>query len=684
MLDFQWRFPEMPPSLPNQAPMEREFFVDEPINTRIVRESIQNSLDAAADKSQRRRSNATNPVRVRFSLSGISAPLPPERAAQYFDGLAQHLRTAENLDADIRRRLNSPSIVDDGLPFIVIEDAGTIGLTGDWRQFDDTDAASARENHFYWFFRNVGRSAKTAEENGSWGLGKWVFPDASHASCYIAVTRRRDDTLLISQTVLSKHSINGRRYAPYGYLGLTGDDGLTLPLRRSEPEHRPYIDQCIADFGLKLRSEPGLSIIIPFPKIEHVGESDTIDARRLLTAIVHNYFYPIVAGWLEVSVDRGDDYPEIDLSADTIDDVVSSLDLHDDGEYSEEGYRHLFALCREALALPEHRYTQINKPPSSDKTGGGHREIINLRNRYDNSELLAFNIATEVRRKVDGRTGKPEPTYFKVYLQRDNSLDTGHDYYVRGTLSIPEIDLIGKRRARTLLVVDESQPLGAMLRDSEPPNHKSWRPQTDRVTRNWTSARQRVDEVRRTPGNLLRLLEAPPEGRQKDVFADIFPWHPEIGQSNPSNKGQDRTMITRRDRKTAPPSGISAPPDFSVSRSETGFRVISAPNAKHPLTAGDSVRLRVAYEVSRGNPLNSYQEADFRLHGPGALNIYVTGAEINPDRQGIPGNRLDLNINDPHNFALAVQGFDRRRDLHIRVETIAAESTEATENADDP
>ena len=70
MVEFKWRFPEMPPSLPNQAPMEREFFVDEPINGRLVRESIQNSLDAVVNR-RRRKGDSTNPVWVRFSLADI-------------------------------------------------------------------------------------------------------------------------------------------------------------------------------------------------------------------------------------------------------------------------------------------------------------------------------------------------------------------------------------------------------------------------------------------------------------------------------------------------------------------------------------------------------------------------------------------------------------------------------------
>ena len=590
--------------------------------------------------------------------------MPEKQASLYFDGLDEHLRTAEDLESDMRRRLSNSNIVEGWVPFIVVEDAGTVGLTGDWKQYDDTDAASARENHFYWFFRNVGRSAKTGNDNGSWGLGKWVFPDASHTSCYIAVTRHQDDTLLIGQAVLSKHSINGHRDAPYGYLSEEGSDGLALPLHYSEPEHRPYIDQCVADFGLKFRDHSGLSIIMPFPKTEHPGESEAIDARRLLTAVVHNYFYPIGAGWLEVAVDGGDGTSEIEVTAESIDDVVNKLGLHDHGERSEEGYRHLFALCREAIEMPEQSYTKLEDTPSNDNSSNGNREVIRLRNRYENGELLAFNIATDVRRKGENRN---VDTRFRVYLQRDDSLDAGHDFYVRGTLSITEMDFIGKHRARVLLVVDEDEPLAAMLRDSEPPKHTVWRPQTDRVTRNWVGANRRIEAVRRSPNNLLSLLESPPEGRQRDVFADIFPWDPGTGRPDPSTRGASRTRNTSQ----RPPSNLlSTPLEFSVARSSMGFRIVPISNAINPLGAGDLVRLRIAYEVSRGNPLNSYQEQDFRLHGPGALPVQLQGASI---ETGESYNRLDLRIDDPQIFSVPVQGFDQRRDLHIRIDKMAPE-----------
>ena len=97
--------------------------------------------------------------------------------------------------------VTSPMVEAAEMQYLVIEDTGTAGLEGDWRQFDDSALQSAEDNYFYWFFRNVGRSGKSSLDGGSWGLGKWVFPDASQASAFIAVTRRHSDgeTLLMGQ-----------------------------------------------------------------------------------------------------------------------------------------------------------------------------------------------------------------------------------------------------------------------------------------------------------------------------------------------------------------------------------------------------------------------------------------------------------------------------------------------------
>ena len=647
MVDVKWRFREMARAEINQDPMERVAFIEESINERLVREAIQNSLDASLARAEAPSAQTAGPVRMRFSLAGIRNPLSAERAAPYVDGLAEHL--VAGLDGDFARRVKVRGLANDDLRFLVIEDMNTVGLDGDWEQYDDSEAESAKDNHFYWFFRNVGRSGKGDNDNGSWGLGKWVFPDASNASAYIAVTRRNSDSemLLMGQAVLRKHNIDDRRHAPYGYFAEEGEDGLPLPLRSSDPQHRPLIEQCIADFDLRMREGSGLSVIIPFPRIE-----EHIDRPQLLAAVIHNYFYPIITGKLEVTVDDGDDDSAIEVNAETIDDVLESLELKDTGERSLASYQRLFDMCREGIALPDHRYINLATPPRNVPSYAQHSEVAELRRRYDSGQLLAFRISTMVERKP---AGTREQTSFRLYVQHDDALTHGHDYYVRGTLSISEMDYIRRHHGRTLLVVDEAEPLAAMLRDSELPAHTYWRPQNERAGKRWVAASRRIKEISDSPGALLGIWEAAPVGLQKDALADIFP-------SGVYGSRLKRALSgSAKSTRPVKPDPLSVHQDFDIGQIAAGFRVslrgdlVDSPNR---------IRLLAAYAAPRGNPIKNYSPHDFRLHGPGALDVRLTGCHRTP---GDKGNELVLEVDDPAAFSVQVRGFDPHRDVYVDV-----------------
>ena len=144
------------PPKSTRTPWEREFFVEESLNERLVREVIQNSLDASIARVQ----GTGVPVRVRFSLEGLLNPLPPAKTKRYFTGLRDHLYAGLD-DSAFASRIRSENLLEGDVPFLVVEDAGTIGLGGDWTQFDDSEAQSAQDNHFYcssetWGGRKIG------------------------------------------------------------------------------------------------------------------------------------------------------------------------------------------------------------------------------------------------------------------------------------------------------------------------------------------------------------------------------------------------------------------------------------------------------------------------------------------------------------------------------------------------
>ena len=90
----RWRFRRMMPSEINQDPVQGEFFTAaSDLSERVVRESLQNSLDARL---------GDEPVRVRFTFSGESGALPADVAARYVHELAPHIQADPGADASER------------------------------------------------------------------------------------------------------------------------------------------------------------------------------------------------------------------------------------------------------------------------------------------------------------------------------------------------------------------------------------------------------------------------------------------------------------------------------------------------------------------------------------------------------------------------------------------------------
>jgi len=137
-----------------------------------VRESIQNSLDAAA---------GLDPVTVKFSQH--PGPIAPGSGGglqeRYIDGLSSHLQSKH---AGLPE---TPSQAET-LGFINIEDYGTRGLQGDVLQYDDLDE-DVKKNDFFYFWRNIGRTRKELTDLGRWGLGKTVFQAASRTNTFFGL-----------------------------------------------------------------------------------------------------------------------------------------------------------------------------------------------------------------------------------------------------------------------------------------------------------------------------------------------------------------------------------------------------------------------------------------------------------------------------------------------------------------
>lgn len=621
-----WNFRKISPSEMNYDPVQGEFFTESDIVDRLVRETLQNSLDVKSGKK---------PVRIRFAIHSAGRDFPKNRRDFYFGGLLPHLRESGR-DFD-------PSGQD--LVYMVIEDFETTGLTGDPEQTTDDD----QDNNFYYFFRNVGRSGKGQDKGGSWGLGKWVLPDASQLNAFFALTRRNDGrVLLMGQSVLRQHTIDGTKYDPYGFFSRIKQDESGLQIPFDGERDSEVIENFRSDFRLQRGDEPGLSVVIPFLSEAEVS----IRAEDVVRAVIKHYFYPIISDNLVVEVP--DCNRNWDLRSDNVEEIVSQLDWPPNRELNREDIIRLLDMVRTGLKEHEADWVELEYSPKRDieEILLGRKET--LAKRFDSGERLHFEIPVWVEEK-GGRNGTH--SHFRAVVQKDETVEQGKDYYVRGNLAISDIDTVKSHPVRTFVHIKEDEPLAHLLRDTEEPSHSNWRTGSTRAKEKYINADQTVRFVKNAVRDILAAFaKEKKEEVRKDEFIDFFSvktLKPVSGGKNEPEPGPTKSLEPQ-------------PALFKIDRVGGGFTVLTSGSQALP----ESINIELAYEC-RGNPLSRYSPYDFRLEeSPVAIESENCRCEGS-------GNRLAV-TDICENFRTVVTGFDANRDLYIK-----AESVEARENEDD-
>ena len=628
----RWHFRRMGKAEMNDDPIQGEFFTNQDIADRLVRETLQNSLDAAMGSDR---------VVVRFTLRS-SGPSDSEGSGQYFRGLHPHLD--QTLDGNAPGRAELDNLRGrSGTPFLLIEDFNTKGLTGDVEQYQDLSSSeSSDDNHFYWFVRNVGRSGKRGLEGGSWGVGKWVFPDASKINTFFFLTRRLDNprSLLMGQSVLKMHVLDGDRYYPYGhYADIEDDSDFALPIS-DQSQVQIFKD----DFALARREETGLSIIVPFPE-------DDLERDSLLRAVIRYYFSPILSGRLVVHV--SDESEDVQVNYDSIYNIVDQIDWGSSGSrLSPQDQRRMFDLVQNLATLSDQDRITIEEPeprrdptrePIQDRFQTGQME--DARSRFEGGEAVAFRIRTWVHPKGVS----PKLSWLDLIVQRDPALSGIHTEYVRNDLTIPEAGRRGvgvSSNFRSLLIANEPH-LAALLRDSEEPSHSRWNERSPRVRDHYDLGASTVRFVNRAVRSIVQCLTATQEGVDRDLLKEFF------------------SIGIRGNRRVTPPdpNGPRRSPAI-VTRRENGFNL--------RVTGVDGqfarrLRIRAAYRTRRGNSLTRYDPRDFNLNSSEFVIIY-DGCTMDE----VELNQMLVNV-DEVDATVTVRGFDPNRDLLVQVDEIEQE-----------
>ena len=236
----KWEFEEYRKNSTRQDSSSDKFFKDASESERLIREFVQNSLDAR---------ETSKSVKVIINESHLSK----EFKKAFLDPLKLHLKASNIL-------INSQNT-----RFIVLEDFNTKGL---------------EKNNQEDFFYKDNITHKT-EGGGSHGIGKAVFPDLSQMKTFfgysIFLDENKKESVFQGRAVLKSHKIEQKEYRPYGDLKISVEENINF----------------INEIFKRKKSQKGLSIAIPYCNI---------NMKNIEKICLDQCYWPIVDKQLEVEI----------------------------------------------------------------------------------------------------------------------------------------------------------------------------------------------------------------------------------------------------------------------------------------------------------------------------------------------------------------------------------------------
>ncbi len=299
----KWYFADQPNGQevgPNNA-MEQSF-KNHPYAS-LVRESIQNSLDAVLDKSE--------PVVVKFSFMEMQGADYPE-----FFELQHHIRGCidyfpNNHNAKVTYEpmltLFEGNKYHEHLGYIRVSDYNTKGMT---YEEGNTDSP------FYAFVRSAGVTVKeNSSAGGSFGFGKAAYYLLSPINSIIVSTCTEDyQKFFEGATSLCTHTYRGNKKMAFGYY----DDQNGKPITEE------------SDIPVRFRrSEPGTDINILGFDTDYTGEA----VKEMAEAVLRNFWMSIYNRKLVVNIND-----ELEIRQDNIAEMMETYFEELDDNTRKTGY----------------------------------------------------------------------------------------------------------------------------------------------------------------------------------------------------------------------------------------------------------------------------------------------------------------------------------------------------------
>ncbi len=605
---MSWRFRQIGADEVEQEPTQREQFNNDDVTlaTALVREAIQNSLDA-------RRANAK--VQVRISLS-IAGNIEQKWLESNLSSLRPHLKSfgiSPNPPPQAR--------------LLRIEDFGTTGLRGSVTSKDDKSFSD--------FWRRHGRSHKTGSSGGRWGLGKLVYSGVSEFRCFFGLTRRLEapTNCLMGQAVLGTHRLEGFDFSTHGFFckPATGRADIQVPFHDDN-----IVDEFCKVFNIQRRTpdDTGLSIVIP-----HVNL--TTNSQSLQQAVIEHYYFPILQDSLEVSVTSDHEVAQI-----TSENIIAKAEAFE----LPAAKLNMLNFVRRALAerRRESPYTVKETWVKNGIRDAFDTETLNsLRSAYKLSPVHIRLLISLEERRQNGISNLS--TYIDVFLQKADAEEIGGDLYVRGAITIPAEAKFAGRKAFGLLIADEVH-VSDLLGEAENAAHTRWNTQSDRAKARYRSSKTTIAAIKKALLTCFDLLDEAETKDDVDALKRFF----SIEKAN-TDGGQRPGVGRDNGPGPLPPK----PPLLRIEKASGAIRVYSGPGFGNN-NIGKRIRVRCAYDLFSGNPFKNYTAWDFEI----GKDISYTSASSDVD---ILESKENFVIFLPlsQNFTLELTGFDQNRDVIV-------------------
>lgn len=634
-----WIVPELGPNETRQKSKLDRFFDHQTKAQALVRESIQNSLDAEKSKEE--------PVRISYSFNTLSK----DKLGEYFKGN----------DHDLEKHLKACgiSLSPKSQRCLVIEDFNTEGLTGpiDNMSYDKDD--NPVSGNFIGFWWSEGLSDKRKGSGGSHGVGKITLSTSSKINTFFAHTIRQNSPkeLLIGYSQLKYHSFDRRQFKGYARYGRKGSNEQIWPYDDSEDQK--IIEKARQDFNLRRTNQTGLSIIIP-------AIDDDINFNTIIESVVKEFYVPLMRGQLQVDV--SDLTEELRIDSKNLISVANKYLKNSKDRELITSANEMLELLDSGMFFAKHD-TDLGKVRKRGilQEDFSEDDLERMQNYFASGRMVGVTIPVKVKIHNE-KTGKEElkTSRFHLFVKNDEESQLKRSAnYIRDKLLINnEGGGIIKPFSVAFLYVTEEE-LSDFLKYAEDPGHERWVYKTLYENGN-------IKEEDDTPLRLIKssvsdfyniLAGVAEDQKVENVLPEIF--------TIPEKKTGKKKGTKSPDPDPDPPTHSSSP--FVFSKINGGFRVKQSKDIDVLLNSGlieipFRIRIETGYYKTTGGGISKYNPLDFDLSDTTQISITnENAATINRE-----GNEIFLEITD-EKFSVTATGFDENRDLEIRCKLIEPE-----------